>query len=328
MRFKSKRKKQKKHILMKAILLLILMFFISQITIEYLYSASDISNEEFIIMLLNNRNERNKTSEVINTIVRFVSNMDLKDPISMLAMGDGKEDVIPVNEHSDEYNYEELSELSKYIKDPNPIDINKPKIYIYNSHQLENYSNKNLEIYNVTPNVMMGAYLLKEKFNNLGIPTIVEDTNLSDFMRINMWTHADSYKASRLLILDNKNKYESIEYYIDFHRDSVKKDITTATINKKNYARTLFVIGLENPNYEENLRLVNELHTLINKKYPGISRGILKKEGEGVDGVYNQDIDKNMLLLEVGGVYNNIDEVLNTIEAFSICFKEFIEDYK
>ncbi|MBR2137762.1 MAG: hypothetical protein IJ966_00470, partial [Bacilli bacterium] len=37
------------------------------------------------------------------------------------------------------------------IKDPNPTNIEKPLVYIYNSHQLENYSSANYEAYNVTP---------------------------------------------------------------------------------------------------------------------------------------------------------------------------------
>jgi stage II sporulation protein P len=257
--------------------------------------------------------------------VKFVSKVDLTSPTSMLYMGNDKS--IPVN-HSDVYNYDELKKISEYISDPNPVDISRPRVYIYNSHQLENYNNKDLEVYNITPNVIMGAYLLKEKLNNLGIPTIAEDTNMADFMRINAWTHADSYKASRILILDKKSKYDSIEYYIDFHRDSIKRDLTTTTINGKKYARTLFVIGLDNPNYKENLRLANALHEKLNSKYSKLSKGILKKQGAGVDGLYNQDISPKMILLEVGGVENTIEEVLNTIEAFSICFKELIGEYK
>ena len=55
-------------------------------------------------------------------------------------------------------------------------------IYIYNSHQLENYNNYNLEIYGITPNVLMASYLLKEKLNERGLSTIVEDTNLTEFL--------------------------------------------------------------------------------------------------------------------------------------------------
>ena len=63
--------------------------------------------------------------------------------------------------------------------------------------------------------------------------------------------------------------------------------------------------------------LSEDLNNLFNKYYKGLYRGIYKKEGPGVDGIYNQDISPNSILIEVGGVDNNIDEVLNTTEAIS-----------
>ena len=62
---------------------------------------------------------------------------------------------------------------------------------------------------------------------------------------------------------------------------------------------------------------VEKINDIANKYYPGLSRGIYKKEGPGVDGIYNQDISSNSILIELGGVDNNIDEVLNTTEAIS-----------
>ena len=108
-----------------------------------------------------------------------------------------------------------------------------------------------------------------------------------------------------------------LKYFIDIHRDSVNKNVTSVNINGKDYARILFVIGLEHDNYKDNLKLSEDLNNLFNKYYKGLSRGIYKKEGPGVDGIYNQDISPNSILIEVGGVDNNIDEVLNTTEAIS-----------
>jgi stage II sporulation protein P len=68
------------------------------------------------------------------------------------------------------------------------------------------------------------------------------------------------------------------------------------------------------------------LNSRLNEIYPGISRGILKKSGDNVEGIYNQDIDENIMLIELGGINNNMEEVLNTIDAFSIVLKEFIEE--
>ena len=100
---------------------------------------------------------------------------------------------------------------------------------------------------------------------------------------MNGWNHASSYKASRIFILDKKNKYPSIKYFVDIHRDSVSKESTTTNINGKDYAKILFVVGLEHDNYKSNLEIAERINNISNKYYPGLSKGILKKEGEGVE---------------------------------------------
>ena len=140
------------------------------------------------------------------------------------------------NQFDEEYNPEELEE-TMHISDPNPTNIEKPLVYIYNSHQLENYDNSAYEAYNITPNVMMASYILKEKLNTLGIPTIVEEGDISEFIRLNNWTYDYSYLASRYFINAAKEKYPSIMYFIDIHRDSIKRSQSTITIDGKNYAK-------------------------------------------------------------------------------------------
>ena len=79
------------------------------------------------------------------------------------------EDVKTISlEYNDDYsNMDDLKNISDYIEDPNPTEIKEPIIYLYNSHQLENYNNDDLSIYGITPNVLMASYLLREKLNNL-----------------------------------------------------------------------------------------------------------------------------------------------------------------
>lgn len=262
-----------------------------------------------------------KITNIVNSTVNYLLKIDITNPTSILdtsILKYGNESKVAILEHNDDYsNLEQLKKISSYMEDPNPVDEESPVIYIYNSHQLENYNSSNLDIYGITPNVLMASYLLKEKINSKGISTIVEDVNLSEFLSLNNWDYSNSYKASRIFALDKKNKYSSLEYFIDIHRDSVSKKVTTATIDGKSYARILFVVGLEHENYESNLKTAEEINALFNKHYPGLSRGIYKKEGKGVDGIYNQDISSKSILIELGGVDNNIDEVLNTTEAIS-----------
>lgn len=145
-------------------------------------------------------------------------------------------------------------------------------------------------------------------------------------MKINNWLHKDSYKASRFYIIDAINKYKNLDLLIDLHRDDLTKEASTITIKGKKYAKVLFVVGLENPGYQKNLSLANKINNLINKKYPSLSRGVLTKKGKGVDGIYNQDLSPKMILLELGGQHNTIDEILNTIEVMSHILKEIVGD--
>ena len=174
----------------------------------------------------------------------------------------------------------------------------------------------------------MASYLLKEKLLSNNIMTIVEETDLTEFLSLNKWSYNQSYRASRIFMLDKKNQYSTLKYYIDIHRDSVNKNQSTFKIKGKSYAKILFVIGLENKNYQKNLKLTNSLNNLLNELYPGISRGILKKEGPNVDGVYNQDISENAILIELGGVENNINEVMNTINVLSEILTKYLGEHE
>ena len=118
-----------------------------------------------------------------------------------------------------------------------------------------------------------------------------------------------------------------MQLIIDIHRDSVSKKASTVTINNKNYAKILFVVGLEHKKYKENLKIVTNLNNIINKEYPNLSRGILKKEGKYVNGIYNQDLKSNVILIELGGVENTIDEVMNTSIALSDVIEKYLEEY-
>ena len=331
---KMKLKDTTKKKIRKSFIYIIFIYIVFSITFYYsLKNTNEINNAKFIIFLLKGGNshliEDYKLVNLVNSSTKFLFNIDIKNPASILDNGillyGNNNKIFEMNYNDDYSNLEELKKVSSYIEDPNPVDIENPIIYIYNSHQLENYNSENLDIYGITPNVLMASYLLKEKLNSKGLSTIVEDTNMSEFLTLNGWDHSGSYKASRIFILDKKNKYQSLKYFIDIHRDSVNKNVSTANINGKSYAKILFVVGLEHNNYTENLKTMENINKISNKYYPGLSRGIYKKEGAGVNGIYNQDISSNSILIEVGGVGNNIEEVLNTTEALSNILYHYIK---
>ena len=276
------------------------------------------SNEEFIMNLLNDSNYYKKYEDknIIKKINNYLYNVNLNEPVTLL------ENMFNY-ESTSEYYPEVLETITKHINDPTNDVIDNPIVYIYNSHQLENYDSSNYEPYNITPNVMMASYLLKEKLNNYNIPTIVEEGNINEFIKINNWDYNYSYIASRYFIEEAKRKYPSIKYFIDIHRDSVTKEYSTAIINDMSYAKVLFVVGLDHDNYKGNLDFANNVN---NRLINGISKGIIKKSGPNVNGIYNQDISSNALLIEVGGYQNKIDEVYNTIDVLANTLKEVINE--
>lgn len=288
-------------------------------------NQKNISNSEFVRLLLaeGNPNFTVQKKEKKNFLDSFLSlfHIDLVNPFQMIKSNYSYQDY--ADNSSDE---EEQPTGSEYVEDPYPEkEVTEPIVYLYNTHQLEEYKQENQESYNVTPNVMMLSYIVREKLNDKGIPTIVEENDVSAFLQANNWSYASSYKVTRLLMEDAKTKNPTLKYFIDLHRDSVSKSISTATINGKNYAKILFIIGLENLNYQENLTVTTTINNMLEEKYPGITRGIYKKEGKGVNGVYNQDFDKNTILFEVGGPENTIEEVLNTADAISTVLAEYIK---
>ena len=325
MKLKKISKKRK----FKYIFLLLVIYFVFAYTFYYSFKGvSSTTNQDFITFLLNNGNAfyeyDDKLPKILNKTINYFLKIDITHPETLF-----KENIIGYENNADEeVDLEKLKQISYYISDPNKIDISKPLIYIYNSHQLENYNNDSLSIYGITPNVLMASYLLKEKLNEIGIASIVEDTNITEFLSLNHWSYADSYKASRIFMLDKKNTYTSLKYYIDIHRDSVSKSLTTVKIDNKDYARILFVIGLEHKGYNDNLELATNINKLFQQYYPGLSRGIFKKEGANVNGIYNQDISPNVMLIELGGVDNNIYEVMNTINAISNILSMYINEKK
>lgn len=218
---------------------------------------------------------------------------------------------------------------NKVEKISNVININtKPIVYIYNTHQTEEYATTTLAEYSVRPNVSITNYIMQDIFNKNGINTIVEEESVTEVRKLNNWNYAGCYKASRVLMEEAKRNNDSLKYFIDLHRDSLPHDKTTITIGDETYAKIIFLIGLENKKYEENLKFTEHINNKINEKYPGLSKGIYKKGGPGVNGVYNQDFSPYTILIEIGGNENTTTEVMNTTVAISEILKEVIKEYE
>lgn len=310
-RFVTKRRKFN----YKIIIYLILILLSFNITLKLLLNKKK-SNKDFLINVL--------LDEGLKKNHMFWSNLNKKitEPKEIIYRSLNK---IGNNlSNVDNFKYEENN--TSYIEDPNPLIVKNPIVYIYNTHQTEEYSIKNPFDYSVKPNVMMASYILREKLNKLGIPSIVETANIKDYLKNNKLNYSYSYIASRHFIEEIMKKHNSIKYFIDIHRDSIGIDKSLYVKKNKKYARILFIVGLDHKNYKDNLKTVTDINEMIEKDYLGISRGISKKTGPNVNGIYNQDISKNVILIEIGGLENEIEEVYNTIEVLSEYIAKYIKE--
>lgn len=181
-------------------------------------------------------------------------------------------------------------------------------------------------VYHSNSNIMEFENVIKNDFELNSIRTeFLEVDTMAEMEKTNR-KFSEAYAVVRPYLFKQikKSNYDII---IDLHRDSAKRDITTLNHKNVNYGKLYFVVGENNPNYSSNKGLADTLSSKLNEMIPGISRGVIGKKGDHVDGIYNQDLSKNMILIELGGIENTQDEINRTISvlsrAISIVLQEF-----
>ncbi len=315
-KFVSKNKKSKKR-KYKVFFFCLVVFFSFLFTIKVLSKYNlPYQNSDIVKFLIENNNpfivNSKSNYSYFHKIMTKLINLDISKPLSIL-----------------DSNYKGLVKDNKIIKETTKVDnkviSSSPTIYLYNSHDTEEYKATSFAEYSVMPTVKLADYVLKEELEKNGFNVLIEETTISSIRSSLGLNYAGSYEASRVLMEQAKKTYPSLIYFIDLHRDSLTHDKTTLTYNDKNYAKVMFLVGLENPNYSENLKFSNRISDLINTKIPNLSKGIYEKEGAGVNGVYNQDFSNRTILIEIGGPENTIDEVYDTILVLSEVLSEVIE---
>lgn len=314
-----KNKKKKKHIIKKSLFIMTFLFS-SFFTIRLLASISIKNQEdEFLTFLLENQNiyleDKRQGFSYFHKMMMKLLNIDLASPLTFLNRdykGLTSNEVVKLKKN----------ETNKKIE----TKKENPTIYIYNTHQTEEYKSTSFLEYSVNPNVLMASYILEEQLSNKGNVVLVEEESVSKLRTSLGLNYAGSYKVTRSMMENAKKNNPTLKYYIDLHRDSLTHDKTTLTVDGKSYAKILFIVGLENSNYQENLDFTNKISDLLNQKVKGLSKGIYKKEGPLVNGVYNQDFSNRVILIELGGNENTIDEVYRSLIVLGEVIDEVIKN--
>nr|WP_042345791.1 stage II sporulation protein P [Bacillus massiliigorillae] len=227
-----------------------------------------------------------------------------------------------------------VDNLDTPLKDSNSnkksnITNGKKVVLIYHTHTYESYTPYLKGVTNADRaehskiNVTKVGQLLQSSLESNGIGATENDTDIIKRLSNKGLKYSKAYAESRLVVQDAMAKNKDLNYLIDVHRDSAPKKNTTITIKGKVYAKLAFIVGGENAQYKKNFALASKLHQALEKKYPGLSRGVFKQGGPGNNGVYNQDLSERAMLIEAGGVDNTFEELQASMQAFADVFSDY-----
>ena len=228
--------------------------------------------------------------------------------------------------------FNEITEEDDEETSESPQTTAEEVVFIYNTHNRESFLphlpdvKKPKHAYHESVNITKASEHFAKALTKHGIRSQVDTTDFTNILHEKNWDYPRSYDASREVIKEVFQTNEHIQYVFDIHRDSLPKDKTTLDVDGKSFGKILFIIGAENAAYEKNLTLATELHERLEEKQPGLSRGVITKEGPGSNGLYNQDLLQNSLLIEIGGYDNELEHINRSVELLADVFSDYYWD--
>lgn len=193
---------------------------------------------------------------------------------------------------------------------PFQMDKEKPEVLIVHTHTSEAYADSpNGRSEDSRYNVVRVGEEIEKQLTAVGIKTIHDKTR-NDYPSYN-----GSYKKALGVIQANLDKYPSIEIVLDIHRDyTVRADGTalkpTMTQDNKKAAQIMFVMGtnamgLEHPNWKQNLSFAVKIQNELQKQYPDLCRPINIRIER-----FNQHVTKGSMIIEMGSSTNTLEEAV------------------
>ncbi|MEW6183793.1 MAG: stage II sporulation protein P [Bacillota bacterium] len=177
-----------------------------------------------------------------------------------------------------------------------------PLVAIYNTHTAETYAlTDGVERVKGRGGVFKAAAALGNGLRERGVSVLCSDM-------IHDASYATSYleseKTVRAMLYDNPQ----IDAFFDVHRDSkLPRSMATVDVGGSRVAQVLIVVGSDArqpfPGWRQNLAFAKRIAERADAFYPGLCRGVRVKEGR-----YNQFLSPRLLVLEIGGVNNTLEE--------------------
>ena len=181
-----------------------------------------------------------------------------------------------------------------------------PLVLILHTHGTEAYAecaDENYRSMDPSLSVLSVGRLLGDRLRDAGIPTIRLD-ELFDAKDFNL-----AYYSAAAAIRETLERYPSVSYIFDLHRDSIELGDGTVyaarasvgtTGNAARAAQMMFVVGTdeagaEHPGWRDNLGLAVRLQKALSLEYPYLMRDINLRPAS-----FNEQYTPGSLLIEIG----------------------------
>jgi stage II sporulation protein P len=129
-----------------------------------------------------------------------------------------------------------------------------------------------------------------------------------------------SYQTAVQMLEENP----TIRILLDIHRDGIPTQVgkSTVSIDNKEVAKIMIVLGQMNPNWEKNNEIAQELIKLAEELYPGLFFAKIRYASEAR---YNQHLTNGALLLEIGSQLNTLEEAKGAVQPLAKVLKAYLE---
>lgn len=209
----------------------------------------------------------------------------------------------------EDFQFETTAENPKSV--PEPPKVSDKKVYIYNTHQSEDYAGGET--------VMDAAALLGNELQNKGYTVVLETNDFKAYGNANDLDYNESYAISYKFLNDALVDYGGFDLIIDLHRDAIPREASFMEKDGKSYAKMMMVVGGLSTNVDAVSGRASTLNDIINAKMDGIMRTTMTREA-----YYNQQVSPNTILIELGGQINPFDEIKNSIPILADGIAEYL----
>ena len=346
----TKRKKQAIKNIVAAILSLLLLFSALRLIPALLCALPD-SGADYLTSALNGTlgldgrryvflPTQTPTTTPDSAPVRDESGAEAPDDVSDSA-DDAKLPVIPVNlcwyeagetpglylHNTTDYNVD-LNAFTNRTYPVKPSGESGPQVLILHTHGTESYLPDGADSYdedesfrseNTEENVVAVGRVFADTLRSAGI-SVIHDETMYDRDDFNA-----AYTSSRAAVYDWLEKYPSIRYVFDLHRDSVftadgENQKPVAEIGGETAAQIMLVVGTDqggadHAGWRQNLTVAVAYQQLLNADYPTLARPICLRTAS-----FNQRCLPGLLLLEIGACGNTLTEAKRAARLAALSF--------